>query len=77
MLRMENIKIEKGWREMSPGKLSEKYLPFAWGGRWLRNIEMTIKKCSGEAPDKKEEFEGQLCFLEIPKMLKIGLPDVL
>ena len=34
------------------------------------------KKCSEGTVDKMVEFENQLWYLEIPKMLKIGVSDV-
>ena len=38
----------------------------------LRDIDIEINKKQyyGEAGHNKEEFEGQLCHLEIPEMLK-------
>ena len=32
--------------------------------------EMVNLKCSGETGNKQEEFEGQLCYQQIPQMLK-------
>ena len=43
----------------------------------LEILKWKMKRCSGKAGNKKEEFEGQLWYLEILKMLKIGLSDVL